>query len=118
MDQLVIRSLCLSPHSRPLLFATVLNVWHCLTPTGSGAGRFVGCAATDCTSFYAVIPSHRPNNPDPRLCIYFGPACSCPTHPIPDKHTHTRAYTYIYMYIYIYEYIQAAAAAAAARRSM
>lgn len=28
-----------------------------LTPTGSGVGRFEGCAAADCTSFYAVIPS-------------------------------------------------------------
>lgn len=51
-------------YKRPLLFFTVLNVWRCLSPTGSGVGRFVGCAALDCTSFYAVIPSLHTNNPD------------------------------------------------------
>ena len=88
---------CLS--CRPLLFSTVLNVRLCLTPTGSGVGRFVGCAATDCTSFYAVIPSPHANNPD--ILYTFILAFCAPVPPIQfleggggaRTHTHARSHT-------------------------
>lgn len=87
---------------RPFLFSTAYNVWRCLTPTGSGVDRFVGCAAMDCTSFYAVIPWLQPNSPD-ILSTFILASCAALVPPIQFLgNTHT----------YIHTHTTAAAAAA------